>query len=74
MILQSLRSSNQDSFGTPLWESLEKKPFECRCRGEVQETLESGGGATPSNIRKIQKVHGGEEAPPNGGTVLPKDA
>jgi hypothetical protein len=26
---------NQDSFGTPLWESREKVPFECKCGGEA---------------------------------------
>jgi hypothetical protein len=33
--LQSCRSSNLGSFGTPLWESRNKKPFGCRLRGEV---------------------------------------
>jgi hypothetical protein len=30
---QSPESPNWDSFGTPPWESRDKKPFRCRCRG-----------------------------------------
>jgi hypothetical protein len=30
---------NQDSFGTPLWESWEKVPFECKCGGKAQRIL-----------------------------------
>jgi len=26
---------NRDNFGTPLWESQEKKPFGCKCGGEL---------------------------------------
>jgi hypothetical protein len=26
---------NRDNFGTPLWESREKVPFECKCGGEA---------------------------------------
>jgi hypothetical protein len=39
MKLQNLGSPNRDSFGTPLWESRDKKPFGCRCRGETQRIL-----------------------------------
>ncbi len=39
MTLQSLRNLNQDNFGTPPWESWDKKPFGCRCRGETQRIL-----------------------------------
>ncbi len=35
MIFQSPGSSNRDSFGTPPWESRNKKPFGCGCRGET---------------------------------------
>jgi hypothetical protein len=42
MNLQSPGSPNQDSFGTPLWESQDKKPFGCRCRGETQRILYGG--------------------------------
>jgi len=33
--VQSLGSPNRDSFGTPLWESREKKPFGCKCGREL---------------------------------------
>jgi len=36
---QNLGSPNWDSFETPLWESWEKMPFECRCNGESQRIL-----------------------------------
>jgi len=42
MSVQSPGSPNQDSFGTPLWESREKKPFGCRCGGESQRILYGG--------------------------------
>jgi hypothetical protein len=32
---QSFESPNQDSFGTPPWESWDKKPFGCRCHRET---------------------------------------
>jgi hypothetical protein len=42
MSIQSPKSPNRDSFGTPLWESWEKKPFECKCGGELQKILYGG--------------------------------
>jgi hypothetical protein len=30
--------------------------------------------AAPSNIREIQEIHGGQEAPHNGDAISPKDA
>jgi hypothetical protein len=30
--------------------------------------------AAPSNIEEIQEVQGGQEAPHNGGAIIPKDA
>jgi hypothetical protein len=42
MSSQSLESPNRDSFGTPLWESHEKKPFGCRCGGVVERILYGG--------------------------------
>jgi hypothetical protein len=39
MNAQSPGSPNWDSFGTPLWESHEKMPFECKCDGETQRIL-----------------------------------
>jgi hypothetical protein len=41
---------------------------------EVVENPEKGGRATaPSIIKKIQEVHGREEAPHDGGPILPED-
>jgi hypothetical protein len=42
MTLQSGRSLNRDNFRTPPWESRDKKPFGCRCRGEAQIILYGG--------------------------------
>jgi hypothetical protein len=42
MNAQSLRSPNRDNFGTPLWESQEKVPFECKCGREAQRILYGG--------------------------------
>jgi len=42
MNAQSPRSLNQDSFGTPLWESREKEPFGCKCDGELKRILYGG--------------------------------
>jgi hypothetical protein len=39
MISQSFENPNRDSFGIPPWESRDKKPFGCRCRGETQRIL-----------------------------------
>jgi len=39
MSIQSPKSPNRDNFGTPLWESQEKKPFGCKCGGELQRIL-----------------------------------
>jgi hypothetical protein len=35
-------SPNWDSFGTPSWESRDKKPFRCGCRGVTQRILYGG--------------------------------
>jgi hypothetical protein len=42
MTVQSPGSPNQDSFGTPLWESRDKKPFGCSVRGVTQNILYGG--------------------------------
>jgi hypothetical protein len=42
MTVQSPRSPNRDSFGTPLWESQDKKPFGCSLRGITQSILYEG--------------------------------
>jgi len=49
MNAQSPGSPNRDSFGTSLWESLEKKPFGCKCGGELQIILYGGRWWLPSN-------------------------
>ncbi len=42
MSSQSLGNPNWDSFGTPPWQSRDKKPFGCRCRGKTQKILYEG--------------------------------
>jgi hypothetical protein len=42
MTSQSPRSPNRDSFGTPLWESRDKKPFGRGCGGVTQRILYAG--------------------------------
>jgi hypothetical protein len=42
MSSQSLGSLNRDSFETPPWESWDKKPFGCRCRGKTQRIIYGG--------------------------------
>jgi hypothetical protein len=49
MIVQSPGSPNRDSFGTLPWESWDKKPFGCGCRGEVQSILYGGRWWFPSS-------------------------
>jgi hypothetical protein len=39
IVSQNCGSSNLGDFGTPIWESLDKKPFGWGCRGEVQSIL-----------------------------------
>jgi len=39
---QSLGSPNRDNFGTPPWESRDKKPFRCVCRGVMHIILYGG--------------------------------
>jgi hypothetical protein len=42
MVAQSPESPNRDSFGTPLWESRDKKPFGCSLHGRTQRILYGG--------------------------------
>jgi len=42
MNAQSPESSNRDNFRTPIWESLEKVPFGCKCGSETQRILYGG--------------------------------
>ncbi len=39
---QSPQSPNRDNFGTPPWESRDKKPFGCGCRGVTQRIIYGG--------------------------------
>ncbi len=47
---QNPGSPNRDSFGTPLWESRDKKPFGCRCHGKTQRILYGGRWWLPSSM------------------------
>jgi hypothetical protein len=49
MTSQSPGSTNRDSFGTPPWESRDKRPLGCRCRGETQKILYGGRWWLPPN-------------------------
>jgi len=42
MNAQSPGSPNRDSFGIPLWESLEKEPFGRKCGRKLQRILYGG--------------------------------
>jgi hypothetical protein len=42
MMAQSPGSPNQDSFGTPPWESWDKEPFGCGRGGAMQKILYGG--------------------------------
>jgi len=71
---QTPRSPNRDSFGTPPWESRDKKPFGCECRRVTQRTSGEGEEATATSlIRIIQEVQGGKVMPPDGGIVRPEN-
>jgi len=50
MIVQSPGSPNRDNFETPPWESRDKKPFGCGCRGEAQNILYGGRWWLPPSI------------------------
>jgi hypothetical protein len=57
MSSQNGRSPNQDSFGTPPWESRNKKPFGCRCRGETREYYMGEGGGFPQVWAVVNQVN-----------------
>jgi hypothetical protein len=42
MSFQSPNSKNRDSFGTPPWESQDKKSFGCGCHGQMQRIIYGG--------------------------------
>jgi hypothetical protein len=44
---QSPESPNRDNFGTPPWESQDKKPFGCRYCRVMQRILYGGGDGFP---------------------------
>jgi hypothetical protein len=56
MIVQTPGSSNRDSFGTLPWESRNKKPFGCGCRGEAQSILYGGSGGFPQLQAVVSQV------------------
>jgi len=47
MISQSPGNPNRDNFGTPPWESWDKKPFGCGCHREAQVCYMGEGGDFP---------------------------
>jgi hypothetical protein len=49
MSSQSFRSPNRDSFGTPPWESWDKKPFRCTSREWTQRIIYGGRWWLPSS-------------------------
>jgi hypothetical protein len=49
MTPQSGESPNRNNFRTPPWESRDKKPFGCKCRGEAQIILYGGRWWLPPN-------------------------
>jgi hypothetical protein len=49
MSSQSPGTPTRDSFGTPLWESWEKKPYECSLHREIQRILYGGRWWLPSS-------------------------
>jgi hypothetical protein len=74
MSSQNFEIPTQDNFETPTWESREKEPFGCKFHGQPQgEPCVGREATTPSIIRKIEKIQGGEQAPQNGILALPKD-
>jgi len=50
MIVQNPGNPNWDSFGTPPWESRDKKPIGCGCRGEALSILYGGRWWLPSSL------------------------
>jgi len=52
MNAQSLKSQNQDNFGTPLWESRKKMPFGCKCDRKSQKILYGGKWWLPPSLSR----------------------
>jgi hypothetical protein len=57
MSSQSLGSLNRDSFGTPPWESRDKKPFGCRSRVQTQKILYGEGDGFPRVRAVVNQVN-----------------
>jgi len=49
MTSQSPTNPNRDNFETPPWESRDKKPFRCGCRGKAQSIIYGGRWWLPSS-------------------------
>jgi hypothetical protein len=60
MVLQSCKSPNRDNFGTLLWESWDKKPFECGCHGEAQRILYGGRWWLPLGLGRDESCESNE--------------
>jgi len=74
MGIQNRENPNLGDFGTPTWESRNKKPFGCGPHGQLQgEPLVGREATTPLVIREIKEVQGREQAPRNGNLAFPKD-
>jgi hypothetical protein len=56
MSSQSPGSPNRDIFKTPPWESRDKKPFGCSCRGDAQEYYMGEGGGFPRVRAVVSQV------------------
>jgi hypothetical protein len=54
---QNPGNPNRDSFGTPPWESWDKKPFECGCHGITQRILYAEGGGFPQVRAMVSLVN-----------------
>jgi hypothetical protein len=54
MTIQTPGSPNWDSFGTPLWESRDKKPFGCSLRGVTQSILYGGKWWLPPSPGRVE--------------------
>jgi hypothetical protein len=72
MNVQSPGSPNRDSFGTPLWESWEKKPFGCSLRAKLRRRGKVV--ASPESrswwVKWVQVAHGLSQHPKGAEWVL----
>jgi len=64
----------ENTSGTRVWNNKPKSFFTLKVY-QLRRNLEKGkAAAAPSNIKEIQEIQGGQEAPHNGGAINPKDA